>query len=107
VEYTIKWSEKAKEDYFQIIDYLLDNWGKNSAKKFVNTVLHTLDLISKMPTIYPLTKYRKNLRRCIVVKQVSMYYQVNENDIELFIVRFYDNRRNPDKLDEILNETEL
>ncbi len=58
MEYTINWSEKAKGDYFQIIDYLLDNWGKNSARKFIDTVSYTMVLISKMPTIYPLTQYR-------------------------------------------------
>ena len=104
--HTIKWSEKAKDDYFQIIDYLLDNWGKKSARKFIDTVTHTIELISKMPTIYPLTQYREQVRRCIVAKQVSMYYQVNETDIEIFIVRFYDNRRNPEKLTEILNDSE-
>ena len=105
--YKIIWSEKARDDYFHIIDYLIEFWGKNSAKKFMSTVLHTLDIISKMPKIYPLTEYRVNLRRCIVVKQVSMYYQLNENDVEIFIVRFYDNRKNPDKLPQILDENEL
>lgn len=106
MEYTIKWSEKAKNDYFQIIDYLLENWGKKSAKNFKGTVLHTLAIISKMPTIYPLTEYRENVRRCVVVKQVSMYYLVNETEIEIYVVRFYDNRRNPDKISEVLNEKE-
>ncbi len=104
MEYTIKWSQKASIDFFDIIDYLLDNWGKNSAKKFKDTVLQNLDLISKMPTIYPLTEYRQNVRRSIVVKQVSMYYQVNDNNREIYVVRFYDNRRNPDKLFELLIE---
>jgi plasmid stabilization system protein ParE len=104
VAYSIKWSEKSKDDIIEIIDYLIDNWGKNSAKKFKNTVLNSIDLISKMPTLYPLTEYRDNVRRCIVVKQVSMYYQVNEAENEIYIVRFYDNRKDPDKLNEFLNE---
>jgi plasmid stabilization system protein ParE len=106
VAYQIKWSEKSKNDFVEIIDYLIDNWGKNSAKKFRNTVLSTIKLISKMPAIYPVTEYRENVRRCIVVKQVSMYYQVNETENELFIVRFYDNRRDPDKLTGVLTETD-
>ena len=104
--YQIKWSEKSKNDFVEIIDYLIDNWGKNSAKKFRNTVLNTIELISKIPTIYPITEYRENVRRCIVVKQISMYYQVNEEENELFIVRFYDNRRDPDKLTGVLTETD-
>lgn len=107
MQYTIKWSEKSRDDYFKIIDYLLDNWGKNVAKKFNETTLHLIDLISKMPTIYPLTEYRTNLRKCVVVKQVSLYYQINIDDNEIFIVRFYDNRKNPGTISETLDETEL
>jgi plasmid stabilization system protein ParE len=106
VKYSTKWSEKSKDDFIQIIDYLLENWGKKSAKKFKETVFKTIELISMLPTIYPVTEYRENVRRCILVKQVSMYYQINENNNEIFIVRFYDNRRDPDKLVEILDENE-
>ena len=102
--YSIKWSEKSKNDIIEIIDYLIDNWGKNSAKKFKNSVLTSIDLISKMPAIYPVTEYRENVRRCIVVKQVSMYYQINETENKINIVRFFDNRKNPEKLNEFLNE---
>ena len=104
--YKVKWSEKSKDDLIQIIDYLIDNWGRNSAKKFKKTVLQTIDLISTIPTIYPLTEYRENVRRCVVVKQVSMYYQINEDAKEIYIVRFYDNRRDPDKIPDELNENE-
>jgi len=81
VQYIIKWSEKAESDYFAIIDYLLDSWGRKSAKDFKNTVEHTIDLISKMPTLYPLTDFRAGLRRCVVVKQVSLYFTLNERVI--------------------------
>ena len=104
--YSIKWSDKSKNDIIDIINYLLDNWGKNSAKKFKNTVFNTIDIISKMPNLYPLTENREDVRRCIIVKQVSMYYQVNETENEIYIVRFYDNRRDPERLTDFLNEIE-
>lgn len=102
----VKWSEKSKDDLVRIIDYLIDNWGRNSAKIFKKTVLQTIDLILTVPTIYPLTEYRENVRRCVVVKQVSMYYQINEDAKEIYIVRFYDNRRYPDSIPNELNENE-
>ena len=30
--YQIKWSEKSKDDFIEIIEYLINNWDKNSAK---------------------------------------------------------------------------
>ncbi len=102
--YTIKWTDTAKKDFIGIIDFLITNWSKKSAKKFENTVNKQLYLISKMPKIFPKTEARKNIRRCIVVKQVSMYYKI-ESDNEIIVIRFLDNRKNPNQLTNILNKT--
>jgi len=95
MNFEVNWSLKSKADYFEIIDYLIDNWGRNSAKKFKETLMKSLNLISKMPYIYTETEFRKDVRRSIVVKQVSMYYKVIEEKREIVIIRFFDNRRNP------------
>ncbi len=68
-------------------------------------VEHTIDLISKEPTLYALTDFRVGLRRCVVVKQVSLYYQVNNTDIVIYIVRLLDNHQNPDKVQDKLGNT--
>jgi len=103
MNFVVNWSLKSKADYFEIIDYLIDNWGRNSAKKFKETLMKSLNLISIMPYIYTETEFRENVRRCIVVKQVSMYYKVIEDKNEILIIRFFDNRRNPDVIEEELD----
>ena len=107
MKYKITWTETARNDYFQIIDYLFNIWGKKSAKNFKTKVNKQLELISKMPKLYSKTKARENVRRCVIVKQISMYYLEQDDDNEIIIVRFYDNRKNPDKLPNILNESDL
>jgi plasmid stabilization system protein ParE len=47
--YSVKWSEKAQSDYLQIIDYLIENWGRKSAKNFKHTIEHIVDIISIIP----------------------------------------------------------
>lgn len=103
----ITWTDTARSDYYEIVDYLIDNWGRKSARNFKNTVNAKLKLISKMPKMYPKTEARKKVRRCIVVKQVSMYYLEVELDNEIIIVRFYANMKDPDKLSDVLNESDL
>jgi plasmid stabilization system protein ParE len=105
--YKITWSSSARNDYLDIVDYLLDRWGKKSALKFKNSVNNHIRLISKMPAMNPLTNARENVRRCVVASQVSMYYLEELSDNEIFIVRFVDNRKNPDDLSETLNESDL
>lgn len=100
--YTVKWTEKAKKDYFEIIDYLLENWSINSAKIFKNRTTNSIYLISKMPLMYPLVRYRENIRKCSIVKQVSVFYIVDDVNNGVVILRFYDNRRDNNNLSEIL-----
>lgn len=102
--YKITWTETAINDYLLIVDYLIKNWGEKSAYKFRTTVNKQLNLISKMPSLYQKTEMRENLRRCIVVKQISMYYCKTEHKQEITIVRFLDNRQSPVKIKDALND---
>lgn len=106
MSYTIVWTKTARDDYFEIINYLIENWGKKPAQTFNNTVEKQLKLISKMPGMYPKTAIREHVRRCVVAKQVSMYYLENEVDEKIIILRFYDNRKDPDKLPDALNKSD-
>ena len=91
----IKWTEKAKQDYESILDYLLSDFSLKEVEKFVTLTEDTLFLISKNPLMYPKAK-NENVRKCVLVKQVNLYYRVNKNQIE--VLTFGDNRRNPEDL---------
>jgi plasmid stabilization system protein ParE len=91
----IKWTTKAKADYILILDYLLSKFSSKEVDTFVNITNDTLLLISKTPLMYPKTE-TKNIHKCVLVKQVNLYYRINNNEIEL--LTFWDNRRNPDNL---------
>ncbi len=102
--YEIIWTESAKSDYTKIIDYLLSDWSKNTALSFKDKVDKKLSLISRMPKIYPKTEFREDVHRCVVVKQISLYYLEVEINKEIIVLRFYDNRSNPNKLNDIINK---
>ncbi len=88
----IKWTVKAKQDYDSILDYIFSDFSIKEVEKFVNLTEDTLFLISKNPLMFPKAK-TKNVRKCVLVKQVNIYYRVNKNQIE--VLTFWDNRRNP------------
>ncbi len=54
-----------------------------------------LNTISKMPELFPLSDYR-DIRKCVVRKQISIIYTVKDDKIEL--VRVWNNKQNPKKL---------
>lgn len=89
----IEWSPRATNEYLNLIDYLLNEWGEKATIKFSNRLQTILTNISKSPKMYPATVNRENVRRCVVSKQTSLYYRVKKEKIE--IVTLFYTRQNP------------
>jgi len=94
----IVWSADAVDDYEQNIDYLLDEWGVKETQEFIDEVKEILETISKMPELFPMSDYR-NIRKCVVRKQISILYTINDDRIEL--VRIWNNRQDSEKLKDL------
>ena len=95
-QHKINWSEKAIRDLENIINYLETNWTEKEIQNFNTKLFKAINLISKRPKLFRLTNHRKHLRKCVLSKQTTIYYQ--EIDSEIFIVTLFDNRQNPKKL---------
>lgn len=95
MSHIIKWTFRAEADYLVILDYLESNWTKKELLKFTTKTSKAIVQISKTPKAFPASK-KKNVRKCVLVKQVSIYYRIKKKEIEL--LTFWDNRRRPKKL---------
>jgi len=91
----VYWSGKAEKKLQSIVDYLETNWGLNSASKFVKSVSEFIDVLSDFPEIGTVEHAELNIRGFVVVKQVTIFYQIRKNKI--VILNLYDNRQNPKK----------
>ncbi|PJA08023.1 MAG: hypothetical protein COX70_04925 [Flavobacteriales bacterium CG_4_10_14_0_2_um_filter_32_8] len=90
---TIYWSDMAKEDYWNNIDYLLDEWTVVEASNFIDRVDEYLNIISKKPKTFTNTNY-KNTHAVPIVPQITLFYRiVDKKSIEL--VRFWNNVKDP------------
>lgn len=89
----IRWSKTARQSYLDILLYIQDNWGDERAIKFSRKVESILASVKNTPFMFPATSIgpNKKIRRCVVSKQSSLYYKVEEKTIDL--LTFYDNRR--------------
>jgi plasmid stabilization system protein ParE len=92
----VKWTSTAKRSFANQIDYLEENWGKKEIRQFITRVDDKVDHLSKRPLICPVIDVKRNIHRCVVVKQVSLFYRIKSTHIELLL--FWDNRQNPSKL---------
>ena len=104
----VKWSDFAQNEFFKTVEYIDENFGANTRKKFVNEVRYVDSLLETQPYIgrkEPILEKAPLLYRSVKVGEVNrMVYYVGEQIIE--IVDFWDMRRNPELLAErVINNT--
>jgi plasmid stabilization system protein ParE len=73
------WTETASNEYDQNIEYLLKNWSDKVALAFIEKVESVLFDIKSGLVEYPLTD-RGNVRKCVICKQITLFYQINKTD---------------------------
>lgn len=95
-QHKILWSIKATKDLENIIHYLETNWSEKEIQNFNIKLNKAISLIAARPKLFRATNYRKSLRKCVLTKQTTLYYQ--EIDSVIYIVTLFDNRQNPAKL---------
>ncbi|MEM6697761.1 MAG: type II toxin-antitoxin system RelE/ParE family toxin [Bacteroidota bacterium] len=88
--YSIIWSPTAQNTYLEIIDYLIDNWSLDTALKFDYQVNRLLKSLESFKHFCPASEKQPSYRRCVINKQPSLVYQVQNSTINL--VTFLDNR---------------
>lgn len=57
---------------------------------------YKIDLLSKNPHAYPVVDRRINIRRSVLSKQTTIYYEVKTDAV--VILSLFDNRKDPDSL---------
>jgi len=87
------WSDDAKYDYHENIDYLLREWSENSAVDFIEEVKTILEIIKSQPELFPLSDHQ-TIRRAVIRKQITLFYKVEEEII--YIVRLWNNYKDPE-----------
>lgn len=94
----VKWSIQAILNLDQILTYLEENWGEKVVREFVEALEKQIGLIAEYPRLFPATAHRENVRKVVLTKQVSLYYQLTREGyvkiITLFDVRQSSNNLN-------------
>jgi len=89
----IIWSDDAKLDYDENIEYLLEKWTEESATNFIEEVIAVLELLKVNPKLYPESNY-KSVRRAVIRKQITLFYQIKGSTI--YLVRFWNSYKDPE-----------
>jgi|SRR3989304_5257812 len=94
--YPVRYSTRAHIEYEEILEYVSNKFGILVAAKVDAYFEGVIDQISINPFLYPYSDKKKNLRRCVISPQTTLYYRFTGEHVEL--ASFRGNRMNPEKL---------
>lgn len=93
----VKWSPLSQDEFDNILHYLQEKWNKKVVLDLLENVESLVKQISKNPKQFPVINKKKKIRKCVVSMHNTIFYQENKNTI--VILRFFDTRQNPNKLE--------
>lgn len=93
---SIEWSPRSRQDYLNLLEYLHRDWGEKVIKRFNDILQSKLKNIAERPELYPASGKTKKVRRCVINRQISLYYRIKKNKIEL--ITLFDTRQDPEKI---------
>lgn len=90
--YKIIWTEKAFIDLQNICNFILFNFSEKEVRNFLYRFNNKLEVLKHYPEMFPLTTVKPHLRKAVINKNSSIYYQFKHGKVH--IVNILDNRRN-------------
>lgn len=90
MEYTIAWTEDAKEDVRVILDYLLDNWEDGVTNRLADEIRKVADQLSAFPYLGIQHERYSSLRLIRVKPHYRLLYAVVEEKKEVLILNMLD-----------------
>jgi plasmid stabilization system protein ParE len=93
----VNFSETAVKNLEDIKFYLISKWSERIYGNFKTKLSVNISLIATNPEAFP--KSNKNIYKCVVIKQVTIFYRFNSTEIQ--ILSLFDTRQNPTKINKI------
>ncbi len=85
----VVWSEEVLQNYFRVLDYLLENWSVREIDNFESRFDDLILRLQNHKEICP-KSLLLNYRKCLIDKNNSLIYQEINNKI--FLVAIIDNK---------------
>lgn len=83
MDYKLFWTKEAINNLEEILDYLISNWTEKEVSMFKKKRSKQLDLIQQFPKMFPKSTIHPNLRKAVLSRQTTIYYELDGNMIYL------------------------
>ena len=71
-------------------------WTDKEVDNFKNKLSHQIDLITQKPFMFPASISNPRLRRAVMSKQTTVFYEVNDNVV--YLAYLHINKRDLDRI---------
>ena len=92
----IRISQIAERKLELLFEYLLEEWSYKVKSEFVKKLDKNIQIIKEQPESFPKSEKQDGLRKCVITKQTTLFYEFNEKEVH--ILTFFDTRQDPKKL---------
>ena len=96
MDYKLHWTEEAVNNLEEILDYLNQNWTQKEVTNFKLKLAKQIELIVQNPFMFPQSLHRSRLRKAVLSKQTSIFYEVKNDAI--FLAYLFINRMDIERI---------
>jgi len=98
MKYEVYWTDKAINSFEELIEFMQKNYSHKEIETLLRQTETTIQNISLNPEMFKLSDKRKEIRKGFVNKYVSLFYRVFKRKKQIDLLRFWEIRQNPVKL---------
>lgn len=99
--YHIHWTTSAEISYAEEIEFINKKWNIKEIEKFISLSNDFIESISKNPTIGIYNRKFKFFS-LVISKQTTLVYKIVENKNQIDLLLFWNNKKNPKRLQKLL-----
>lgn len=94
----VVWAFRATKTYWQIIEYLQQEFGEAAVIEFVNTVHNKIELIRSNLYLFRKSTFQKNIFLTSIHKRTTLVYRYRPVKKTVQLLVFWNTRMDPKKL---------
>ncbi len=95
-DFKVFWTDEAIKNLQSIMDYLDCQWTQREIDNFKKKLAKQIELIEKNPKLFPVSEYNPRLRKAVLSKQTTIFYEIADRMI--YLVYLFNNRQDIEKI---------
>ena len=95
-DFKVFWTDEAIKNLQSIMDYLDCQWTQREIDNFKKKLAKQIELIETNPRLFPVSEYNPGLRKAVLSKQTTIFYEIADRMI--YLVYLFNSRQDIGKI---------